>query len=80
MSTYLKHMGGYTYKQLKGKNFDKIQKLFEKKMKRVNTFVAMGFEKQESKENKAEGSEEAAKGSRKKMLIRKRAGKQQHQE
>ncbi|GJX87290.1 putative ribonuclease H-like domain-containing protein [Tanacetum coccineum] len=25
MSTYLKHMGGYTYKQLKGKSFDEIQ-------------------------------------------------------
>ncbi|GJV14438.1 hypothetical protein Tco_1359761 [Tanacetum coccineum] len=44
MSTYLKHMGGYTYKQLKGKNFDEIQKLFDKEMKRVNTFVAMGTE------------------------------------
>ncbi|GJZ57423.1 hypothetical protein Tco_0612917, partial [Tanacetum coccineum] len=80
MSTYLKHMGGYTYKQLKGKNFDEIQKLFDKEMKRVNTFVAMGSEEQESKEKKAEGSEETAKGSRKKMLGRKRAGKQQQQE
>ncbi|GKB30516.1 ribonuclease H-like domain-containing protein [Tanacetum coccineum] len=34
MSTYLKHMGGYRYKQLKGKSFDKIQKLFDKEMKR----------------------------------------------
>ncbi|GJQ99076.1 hypothetical protein Tco_0522061 [Tanacetum coccineum] len=80
MSTYLKHMSGYTYKQLKGKNFDEIQKLFDKEMKRVNTFVAMGSEEQESKEKKAEGSEETAKGSRKKMLRRKRAGKQQQQE
>ncbi|GJW25631.1 hypothetical protein Tco_0039442 [Tanacetum coccineum] len=31
MSTYLKHMGGYTYKQLKGKSFDEIQKLKAKK-------------------------------------------------
>ncbi|GKA53948.1 ribonuclease H-like domain-containing protein [Tanacetum coccineum] len=30
MSTYLKHMGGYTYKQLKGKSFDEIQKLSDK--------------------------------------------------
>ncbi|GJZ43506.1 putative ribonuclease H-like domain-containing protein [Tanacetum coccineum] len=52
MSTYLKHMGGYTYKQLKGKSFDEIQKLFDKEMKRVNTFVAMGSEIQESKEKK----------------------------
>ncbi|GJT16450.1 hypothetical protein Tco_0875156 [Tanacetum coccineum] len=77
MSTYLKHMGGYTYKQLKGKSFDEIQKLFDKEMKRVNTFVAMGSEVQESKEK---GSEETAKSSRKKMLGRKRAGKEQQQE
>ncbi|GKB88232.1 hypothetical protein Tco_0960504 [Tanacetum coccineum] len=80
MSTYLKHMGGYTYKQLKGKSFDEIQKLFDKEMKRVNTFVAMGFEVQESKEKKVEGSEETAKSSRKKMLGRKIAGKVQQQE
>ncbi|GJR21563.1 hypothetical protein Tco_0970090 [Tanacetum coccineum] len=80
MSTYLKHMGGYTYKQLKGKSFDEIQKLFDKEMKRVNTFVAMGSEVQESKEKKVEGSEETAKGSRKKMLGGKRAGKEQHQQ
>ncbi|GKB19440.1 hypothetical protein Tco_0853363 [Tanacetum coccineum] len=80
MSTYLKHMGGYTYKQLKGKSFDEIQKLFDKEMKRVNTFVAMGSEVQESKEKKVEGSEETAKGSRKKMLGRKKAGKERQQE
>ncbi|GJZ11506.1 hypothetical protein Tco_0546265 [Tanacetum coccineum] len=80
MSTYLKHMGGYTFKQLKGKSFDEIQKLFDKEMKRVNTFVAMGSEVQESKEKKVEGSEETAKGSRKKMLGRKRAGKEQQQQ
>ncbi|GJV90443.1 hypothetical protein Tco_1538256 [Tanacetum coccineum] len=80
MSTYLKHMGGYTYKQLKGKSFDEIQKLFDKEMKRVNTFVAMGSEVQESKEKKEEGREETAKGSRKKMLGRKRAVKEQQEE
>ncbi|GJZ51341.1 hypothetical protein Tco_0605856, partial [Tanacetum coccineum] len=80
MSTYLKHMGGYTYKQLKGKSFDEIQKLFDKEMKRVNTFVAMGSEVQESKEKKVEGSKETAKGNIKKMLGRKRAEKEQQQE
>ncbi|GKB29069.1 hypothetical protein Tco_0868470, partial [Tanacetum coccineum] len=80
MSTYLKHMSGYTYKQLKGKSIDEIQKLFDKKMKRVNTFVAMGSEIQESKEKKEEGREETAKGSRKKMLGRKRAGKEHQKE
>ncbi|GKB62192.1 hypothetical protein Tco_0918378 [Tanacetum coccineum] len=78
MSTYLKHMGGYTYKQLKGKSFDEIQKLFDKEMKRVNTFVAMGSEVPKSNEKKVE--EETAKGSRKKMLGRKRGGKEQQQE
>ncbi|GJW68182.1 putative ribonuclease H-like domain-containing protein [Tanacetum coccineum] len=77
MSTYLKHMGRYTYKHLKGKSFDEIQKLFDKEIKRVNTFMAMGSEVQESNENKVKGSEETAKGSRKKMLGRKRAGKEQ---
>ncbi|GJU87579.1 hypothetical protein Tco_1295125 [Tanacetum coccineum] len=80
MSTYLKHMEEYTYKQLKGKSFDEIQKLFDKEMKRVNTFVAMGSEVQERKEKKVEGSEETAKGSRKKILGKKRAGKEQQQE
>ncbi|GJY90397.1 hypothetical protein Tco_0505593 [Tanacetum coccineum] len=35
MSTNLKHMGGYTYKQLKGKSFIEIQKLLTKEMKRM---------------------------------------------
>ncbi|GKD50107.1 hypothetical protein Tco_1279083 [Tanacetum coccineum] len=80
MSTYLKHMGGYKHKQLMGKTYDEIQKLFDKEMKRVNTFVAMSSEAQESNEKKEEGSEEKAKGSKKKMLGRKRAGKGQQQE
>ncbi|GJZ64120.1 putative ribonuclease H-like domain-containing protein [Tanacetum coccineum] len=80
MSTYLKHMGGYTYKQLKGKSFDEIQKLFDKEMKRVNTFVAMSYEVQERNEKNKECREETAKGSRKKMLGRKRAGKEQQKE
>ncbi|GJW74668.1 hypothetical protein Tco_0134038 [Tanacetum coccineum] len=49
-------------------------------MKRVNTFVAMGSEVQESKEKKEEGREEIAKGSRKKMLGRKKARKEQKKE
>ncbi|GJV33272.1 hypothetical protein Tco_1393672 [Tanacetum coccineum] len=75
MSTYLKHMGGYKHKQLMGKSYDEIQKLFDKEMKRVNTFVAMSSEAQESNEKKEEGSEEKSKGSKNKMLGRKRARK-----
>ncbi|GKE50325.1 hypothetical protein Tco_1481583, partial [Tanacetum coccineum] len=68
MSTYLKHMGGYKHKQLMGKRYDEIQKLFDKEMKRVNTSVAMSSEAQESNEKKVEGSEKKAKSSRKKSL------------
>ncbi|GJZ09372.1 DUF21 domain-containing protein [Tanacetum coccineum] len=68
MSTYLKHMGRYKHKQLMGKSYDEIQKLFDKEMNRVNTFVAMSSEAQESNEKKVEGSEEKAKSSRKKSL------------
>ncbi|GJY99440.1 putative ribonuclease H-like domain-containing protein, partial [Tanacetum coccineum] len=42
--------------------------------------MAMGSEVQESKEKKEEGREETTKGSRKKMLGRKRAGKEQQKE
>ncbi|GJX00267.1 hypothetical protein Tco_0184180 [Tanacetum coccineum] len=80
MSTNLKHMGGYKHNQLKGKSYEEIQKLFKKEMKRVNTFMAMSSEAQESNEKKVEGSEEKVKGSRKKILGRKRAGKEQQQE
>ncbi|GJW16719.1 putative ribonuclease H-like domain-containing protein [Tanacetum coccineum] len=80
MSTYLKHMGGYKHKQLMGKSYDEIQKLFDKEMKRVNTFVAMSSEAQESNEKKVEGSEEKAKSSRKKSLGKKRAVEEQQQE
>ncbi|GJW47140.1 hypothetical protein Tco_0078786 [Tanacetum coccineum] len=44
MSTYLKNMAGYKHNQLKNKSFDHIQKLFDKAMKRVNTFVDMDTE------------------------------------
>ncbi|GJS90287.1 hypothetical protein Tco_0772923 [Tanacetum coccineum] len=80
MSTYLKHMGGYKHKQLMGKSYDEIQKLFDKEMKRVNIFVAMSSEAQESNEKKVEGSEEKAKSSRKKSPGKKRALKEHQQE
>ncbi|GJS94236.1 hypothetical protein Tco_0801204 [Tanacetum coccineum] len=41
MSTYLKHMARYKQNQLKSKNYDEIQKLFDKAMTRVNMFVDM---------------------------------------
>ncbi|GKC99854.1 hypothetical protein Tco_1170129, partial [Tanacetum coccineum] len=39
MSTYVKNMAGYNHNQLKTKSFHDIQKLFDKAMIRVNTFV-----------------------------------------
>ncbi|GJY77010.1 hypothetical protein Tco_0482126 [Tanacetum coccineum] len=56
MSIYLKHMGGYKHNQLKGRSYDEIQKLFDKEMKRVNSFVAMNSEAQEISGKKDESS------------------------
>ncbi|GKF34628.1 hypothetical protein Tco_0107828, partial [Tanacetum coccineum] len=44
MSTYLKNMAGFKHSQLKSKSYDEIQKLFDKEMKRLNTFVDMNSE------------------------------------
>ncbi|GJZ64258.1 hypothetical protein Tco_0620679 [Tanacetum coccineum] len=60
MSIYLKHMGGYKHNQLKGRSYDEIQKLFDKEMKRVNSFVAMNSEAQESSGKKYESSTKRA--------------------
>ncbi|GKA46868.1 hypothetical protein Tco_0739751 [Tanacetum coccineum] len=60
MCTYLKNMGGYKHKQLKGRSYKEIQKLFDKVMKRVNSFVAMGSEAQESSGKKNESSSKKA--------------------
>ncbi|GKA34102.1 hypothetical protein Tco_0720531 [Tanacetum coccineum] len=54
MSTYLKNMAGYKHNQLKNKSFDDIQKLFDKAMKRVNTFVDIDTELVEGSEVRAE--------------------------
>ncbi|GJV05432.1 hypothetical protein Tco_1343088 [Tanacetum coccineum] len=44
MSTYLKNMAGYKHNQLKSKSYDEIQEMFDKEIKRVNTFVDMNSE------------------------------------
>ncbi|GJY88766.1 hypothetical protein Tco_0503394 [Tanacetum coccineum] len=41
MSTYMKNMAGYKHNQLKRKSYDEIQEMFDKEMKRVNTFLDM---------------------------------------
>ncbi|GKA54892.1 hypothetical protein Tco_0753841 [Tanacetum coccineum] len=56
MSTYLKNMDGYKHTQLKRKSYDEIQKLFDKEIKRVNTFVGMDSQVVESSGKKAESS------------------------
>ncbi|GJY66408.1 putative reverse transcriptase domain-containing protein [Tanacetum coccineum] len=51
------------------------------KRTQMSTYLKhMGSEVQESKEKKEEGRKETTKGNRKKMLGRKRAGKEQHKE
>ncbi|GKC19844.1 hypothetical protein Tco_1021994 [Tanacetum coccineum] len=60
MSTYLKNMAGYKHNQLKNKSFDDIQKLFDKAIKKVNTFVDMDTELVEGSEVRAEGGETRA--------------------
>ncbi|GJT49353.1 hypothetical protein Tco_0975510 [Tanacetum coccineum] len=54
MSTYLKNMAGHKHNHLKNKSFNDIQKLFDKAMKRVNTFVDMDTELVEGSEERIE--------------------------
>ncbi|GJV29886.1 hypothetical protein Tco_1386334 [Tanacetum coccineum] len=56
MSTYLKNMTGYKHSQLKSKSYDEIQKLFDKEMKRVNTFMDMNSEVVKGSNSKTEES------------------------
>ncbi|GKF76654.1 hypothetical protein Tco_0229124 [Tanacetum coccineum] len=79
MSTYLKNIAGYKHNQLKNKSFNDIQKLFDKPMKRVNTFIDMDTELVEGSEVRVEGSETRAEGSSKRAgeeLKRENAKKQ----
>ncbi|GJZ67366.1 hypothetical protein Tco_0630606 [Tanacetum coccineum] len=69
MITYLKHIGKYTHQQLKNKNFEEVQKLYEREKKWIDNFKPMD-----------DSSSKPAGGSRKKTLSRKRAGEKQSQE
>ncbi|GJU86373.1 hypothetical protein Tco_1293919 [Tanacetum coccineum] len=60
MSTYLKHMTRYRHNQLNNKSFDDIQKLFDKAMKRVNTFVDMDKKLVEGSKQKVDDDKETA--------------------
>ncbi|GJS34296.1 hypothetical protein Tco_0532678 [Tanacetum coccineum] len=60
MSTYLKNIAGYKHNQLKSKSYDEIQDMFDKEMKRVNTFVDMNTELVKGSKTKVEGSSKRA--------------------
>nr|GEW53660.1 hypothetical protein [Tanacetum cinerariifolium] len=60
MSTYLKNMAGYKQNQLKTKSFEDNQMLFDKEMKRVNTFVDMDTKLVKGSETRAEESSKRA--------------------
>nr|GEV23818.1 hypothetical protein [Tanacetum cinerariifolium] len=49
MMTYLKHTGRFTHAQLKSMSFEEIQKLYTKEQKWVDTFVPIGFKKDEKR-------------------------------
>nr|GEV24475.1 retrovirus-related Pol polyprotein from transposon TNT 1-94 [Tanacetum cinerariifolium] len=53
MCTYLKNMEGYTLKQLKLFEFDRIQEMFDRAFRRVNTFKEFRTELVKGKEKRA---------------------------
>nr|GEY51715.1 putative ribonuclease H-like domain-containing protein [Tanacetum cinerariifolium] len=53
MCTYLKNMKGYTLKQLKSFEFDRIKEMFNKALKRVNIFKDFRTELVQGKEKRA---------------------------
>ncbi|GJT66792.1 putative ribonuclease H-like domain-containing protein [Tanacetum coccineum] len=60
MTTYLKNMTGWKPKDLKNKSFANVHELFNKAMKRVNTFVDMDTELVEGSEIREEESSKRA--------------------
>ncbi|GKE84982.1 hypothetical protein Tco_1558724 [Tanacetum coccineum] len=67
MYTYLKNMDGYKLKDLKLKEFDSIQEMFDRAFKRVNTFEDFRTELVEGKEKRAR--EELIEESSKKQKV-----------
>ncbi|GJY30386.1 hypothetical protein Tco_0413881 [Tanacetum coccineum] len=72
--TYLKNMVGWKPKELKTKSFPNVQELFDKAMKRVNTFVDMDTKQVGGSEVREKGSETKEESSSK------RAGDELEQE
>ncbi|GJU47649.1 copia protein [Tanacetum coccineum] len=73
MSTYIRNTTGYKDTQLKNKSFEEIQMLFDKEMKRVNSFVPMDSEV-------VEGSGKKTKSSGKETVSKKGAGEELDEE
>ncbi|GJR80443.1 ribonuclease H-like domain-containing protein [Tanacetum coccineum] len=71
MSTYLKNMARFKHSQLKSKSYDEIQKLFDKEMKRVNTFVDMNLEVVKGSETRIEESSKRAGGEVESNMLKK---------
>ncbi|GKB86665.1 hypothetical protein Tco_0958937 [Tanacetum coccineum] len=82
MCTYLKNMEGWKPKILKNKSFANIQELFDKAMKRVNTFVDYRTELVEdnSKKAKAEIAQERSSKRARKELEQESSKKQKVEE
>ncbi|GKA99249.1 hypothetical protein Tco_0827186 [Tanacetum coccineum] len=74
MCTYLKNIAGWKPKDLKTKSFANVQELFDKAMKRVNTFVDMNTKLVGGSEVREEGSKTREESSSK------RAGDELEQE
>ncbi|GJT83848.1 hypothetical protein Tco_1058190 [Tanacetum coccineum] len=83
MCTYLKNMEGYKLKDLKLKEFDSIQEMFDKAFKRVNTFedfrteLVKGKEKRPGTELVQDITKEAKEGRKSYNQIMRADGKSQ---
>ncbi|GJW27647.1 hypothetical protein Tco_0044522 [Tanacetum coccineum] len=71
MVMYLKNQGGYKMNYLKRMKYEDIRPIFEKVYDQIQSFAPMDFEKEKDIEKK---------GSRKKLLARKKASEKQSEE
>ncbi|GJY67401.1 hypothetical protein Tco_0469639 [Tanacetum coccineum] len=73
MSTYLRHMGNYKHSHLKGKTYEEIERLFEKEMKRVNSFIPMDADdrtdKEQERSSKRSGDDLQSNVSKKQKVV-----------
>nr|GEW27619.1 putative ribonuclease H-like domain-containing protein [Tanacetum cinerariifolium] len=56
MCTYLRNMGGYKHSHLKGRSYDEVKNLFDREMRKINSFIAMDLEAQKSSGKEAQES------------------------